>query len=110
MSLLFLANVGHGKGPRWQKPALSTPTLDSFGSVHLPGHCASWGGWCIFNEVTRSLGQALRLTKFLSQTQWMPSEPLPPVPGHQARFPCSYEPGLLENLQIQGATDPEWGI
>lgn len=32
-----------------------------------------------------------------------------PVPGCQACFTCSHEPGLLENLQVQSATDPGVG-
>lgn len=84
MSLLFVANMGHCKGLSWQKPALSHPHPRLLWIRSLAGHCASWGGWCIFNEVTRSLGQALGLTKFLSQTHWIPTEPLPSctwVPG-----------------------------
>ena len=49
MSSLFLANMGQDEGLKWQKLALTT---DSFGLGSPAGHCAIWGGWCIFNEVT----------------------------------------------------------
>lgn len=48
-SSLHLANMGQDEGLKWQKLALTT---DSFGSGSPAGHCAIWGGWCIFNEVT----------------------------------------------------------
>lgn len=110
ISSLFLANMGHNKGLRWHKPALFHPHPRLLWINSLAGHCASCRGWCIFNEVTESLGQALCLTKFLKPDPGCPLNHCLPVPGCQAHFPCNHEPGLLENLQIQSTTDPEWGI
>lgn len=49
---LFLVNMGHAKGLRSHKPALFCPHPRLLWIGSLTGHCASWGDWCIFNEVT----------------------------------------------------------
>lgn len=59
---VILSKYGSQQGAEVAEPALSHPHPRQLWIGSLAGHCASWRGWCIFNEVTRSLGQALCLT------------------------------------------------
>lgn len=108
-SSLTLANMGQGKGLRRLLPV---PTSESLGSGSgLPAwHCATWGEWCIFHEVIRSLGQTLGSSNFLEPDSLVPTELPPSLPGCQAPLRCSHEPSLLESLQVQSAADSGWRI